>query len=77
MAEEKKAARAPKSRRKVIGFLLTKIEKELKKKEKETKATLADYIRLTQIDRELEEQEQPGEIIITWAEPVEKQNVER
>ena len=75
--EHKKAGRAPRNRRKLIRTLLTKIEKEFKNKEKETKATLADFIRLTQLERELEEEEQPREIIITWAEPSEKQSVER
>ena len=72
-----KAERAPKDRRKVIRSLLNKIEKELKKKDKETKATMADFIRLTQLERELEEDEQPREIIITWAEPPETQSAER
>ena len=49
-----------------------KIEKSLKSKT--PKATLADFIRLTQLERELEEEEQPGEIIITWAEPREKRD---
>jgi hypothetical protein len=38
---------------------------------------VADFIRLTQLERELEEQDQPREIIITWAEPAEKYSVER
>lgn len=75
--ESNKAERAPKDRRKVIRSLLNKIEKELKKKDKETKATMADFIRLTQLERELEEDEQPREIIITWAEPPETQSAER
>jgi len=75
--ESTKAERAPKDRRKVIRSLLNKIEKELKKKDKETKATMADFIRLTQLERELEEDEQPREIIITWAEPPETQSAER
>lgn len=28
--------------------------------------TLADFIRLTQLERELEDEEQPREIIVTW-----------
>ena len=70
--EQKKAARRPKNRKRLIGTLLRKIEKEFKTKGKETKATVADFIRLTQLERELEEQDQPREIIITWAEPAEK-----
>ena len=75
--EQKKTVRSPKNRRKVIHALLNKIEKELKAKDKETKATMADFIRLTQLERELEGEEQPREIIITWSEPAETQNVER
>lgn len=75
--EQKKSGRKPKNRKRVIRTLLSKIEKEFKAKGKETKATVADFIRLTQLERELEAEEQPGEIIITWSEPVEKQSVER
>ena len=67
--------RAPKNRTKLIRTLLRKIEKEFKNKE--TKATMADYIRLTQLERELEDQEQPREIIIRWSEPAEKLSIER
>lgn len=38
---------------------------------KELKFTLADFIRLTQLERELEQEEQPKEIIVTWKEPAE------
>jgi hypothetical protein len=38
---------------------------------------MADYIRLTQLERELEDQEQPREIIIRWSEPAEKLSIER
>jgi len=73
----KRAGRAPKNRRELIGSILDKIEKEFEDENKQTKATLADFIRLTQLERELEAEEQPGEIIITWAEPSEKHSVER
>jgi len=36
------------------------------------RVTLADFIRLTQLERELEQDEQPREIIVTWKEPTEK-----
>ncbi len=39
---------------------------------KNSKVTLADFIRLTQLERELEEEEQPREIIVTWKDPAEK-----
>jgi len=75
--EHKKAERTTDSRRKLIHNLLKKIEKEFKDKNKETRATMADFIRLTQLERELEEEEQPREIIITWSEPHEEPGVER
>ncbi len=72
--QSKPAGRAPK-RKRLIRTLLRKIEKEFKTKE--TKATMADYIRLTQLERELEDQEQPREIIIRWSEPAAKLSIER
>ena len=53
-----------------IGKLLADIEERLDLKT--NKVTLADFIRLTQLERELEEEEQPREIIVTWKEPAEK-----
>jgi hypothetical protein len=50
--------------------LLIDIEKRLDLKN--SKVTLADFIRLTQLERELEEEEQPREIIVTWKDPAEK-----
>jgi hypothetical protein len=38
------------------------------------KVTLADFIRLTQLERELEQEEQPKEIIVTWKEPSEERS---
>jgi hypothetical protein len=69
------AAREPKggskdSRRRRISKLLVEIEKRLDLKT--SKVTLADFIRLTQFERELEEDEQPREIIVTWKDPAEK-----
>ena len=63
------------SRTQLIRALLSKVEKEFNPKE--TKVTLADFVRLVQLERELEEEEQPREIIIRWSEPVEKQSTER
>jgi hypothetical protein len=72
------AARAPirkkpsreKARRERITKLLIGIEKKLDVEN--SKVTLADFIRLTQLERELEEEEQPREIIVTWKDPAEK-----
>jgi hypothetical protein len=58
------------SRKQRISKLLIDIEERLDFKT--NKVTLADFIRLTQLERELEEEEQPREIIVTWKEPAEK-----
>jgi hypothetical protein len=50
--------------------LLKKIEAQLDVGE--MKITLADFIRLTQLERELEQDDQPREIIVTWKDPSEK-----
>ena len=71
VAEEKKE----KSRKELVKELLAKIEKDIN--EEKTKVTVADYIRLTQLEKELEEQEQPREIIIRWSEPPERPSLER
>jgi hypothetical protein len=57
--------------------LRRRIRKLLKDAEKRldlenSKVTLADFIRLTQLERELEEEEQPREIIVTWKDPAEE-----
>ena len=75
MEQNTKTEEAGKTRRKLIRELLEKIENDFNVTA--AKVTLADYIRLTQLERELEEQEQPREIIITWSEPAEKQRIER
>ena len=58
------------SRRQRITKLLIGIEKKLDIEN--SKVTLADFIRLTQLERELEEEEQPREIIVTWKDPADK-----
>ena len=58
------------SRRQRITKLLIDIEKRLDLEN--SKVTLADFIRLMQLERELEEEEQPREIIVTWKDPAEK-----
>ena len=63
-------ARRRGSRKQRISKLLIDIEERLDLKT--NKVTLADFIRLTQLERELEEEEQPREIIVTWKEPAEK-----
>ena len=60
------------SRRQRIAKLLADIEKRLDIDN--SKVTLADFIRLTQLERELEEEEQPREIIVTWRDPAERRS---
>jgi hypothetical protein len=50
----------------VVEKLLKNVEKKLGSKD--AKATLADYIRLVQLQQELEEEE-PKDITVTWVEP--------
>jgi hypothetical protein len=64
------ASRRRGSRKQRIRKLLIDIEERLDFKT--NKVTLADFIRLTQLERELEEEEQPREIIVTWKEPAEE-----
>jgi hypothetical protein len=58
------------SRRQRIARLLADVEKRLNMDER--KVTLGDFIRLIQLERELEEEEQPREIIVTWKDRAEK-----
>lgn len=58
------------TRKERIRALLSKIEERLDLDK--GKVTLADFIRLTQLERELEEEEQPREIIVTWKDPGER-----
>lgn len=50
----------------VVKRLLENVEKKLSGQE--VKATLGDYIKLVQLQKELDE-EQPTEIKVTWVEP--------
>ena len=61
-----------KSRKDLITSLLSRIEKQLDTQQ--TKVSLADFIRLIQLQRELEQEEQPAEVIVTWKDLSEKQN---
>jgi hypothetical protein len=78
MAREiKKPAEAPskEKRRERISELLKAIEDRLE--DAAGKATLSDYIRLTQLERELEEEEPPREIKVTWIYRQEKSAIEK
>lgn len=51
----------------VVSTLLKKLEQKLS--DDELRATLGDYIRLVQLRKELEDDEEPREIKVTWVEP--------
>jgi hypothetical protein len=71
-ARKKPRSRLAGTRRQRIGKLLSEIEKRLDIEN--TKVTLGDFIRLTQLERELEDEEQPREIIVTWQDPADKRS---
>lgn len=52
----------------MVKKLLKQVERKLS--ENEVKVTLGDYIRLVQLEKELEEDE-PREIKVTWVNPEE------
>jgi hypothetical protein len=60
MSPQKRQAR-------VVGTLLKKLEQKLS--DDELRATLGDYIRLVQLRKELEDDDEPREIKVTWVEP--------
>jgi hypothetical protein len=64
---------ATKSRKERVRELLGLMETSLAAKA--AKATVADFIRLTQLERELEQDEQPGKVVVTWEESPEMHNV--
>ena len=67
--DESRYGKVRRSRKKLIGKLLGKIEARLNVEE--TRITVADFIRLMQLEREFEQEEQPREIIVTWKDPLE------
>ena len=50
----------------VLKKLLKIVEKKLT--EKDIKATLGDYLKLVQLQKELDEEQEPKEIKVTWVE---------
>ncbi len=61
-----------KSRKELIADLLSRLEQQLDAET--TRVTLADFIRLIQLQRELDQEEQPAEVIVTWKDLSEKQD---
>jgi hypothetical protein len=64
--EETERKQKKKTQAAVVEKLLKNVEKKLAGKE--VKATLGDYIKLVQLQSELEEEE-PKDITVTWVEP--------
>jgi hypothetical protein len=64
-----------KSRKQQIRDLLSKMKKSLNGKA--ANATVADFVRLTQLERELERDEPPRKVVITWRESPEIQHFEK
>ncbi len=62
---ERRVRRREKHRRRMISSLLTKVEDRVD----EMKPTVVDYIRLTQLERELDGTEQPTEVRASWQKP--------
>ncbi len=66
-----KASRAkPRRTRDKAAFVrevISKIEEKLRKDD--AKPSVGDFIRLVQLEKELEEEEQPKEIQVSWVEP--------
>ena len=65
--------RAKKSKAEVVQKILKRMEQKLSKED--VKATLGDYIRLVQLEKELEDEE-PREIKVTWIEPAKTESDE-
>jgi hypothetical protein len=57
----------PMSRKQQVQALLSKMDSSLDLKAE--KASVADFIRLTQLERELEQNEPVRKVVVTWKEP--------
>ncbi len=66
----KSAAGSRRGRKRRVTDLLRQIETKLTVEN--MKISLGDFIRLMQLERELEQDEQPREVIITWKDPSER-----
>lgn len=73
--EETKSTRKSVAKSKSKAELVSKVIEEFEKKlnSDQLKPTVGDFIRLLQLEKELEE-EQPREIEVTWVEPDEKKD---
>ena len=71
-AEPDNAGSQSKSKTELVDKMIRSIETKLDSQE--IKATLSDFIRLLQLQKELAE-EKPREITVRWVEPSEKESV--
>ena len=69
MAEKKEDLDARRQQARIVKGLLTKLAKDLKKDG--AKSTLADYIRLVQLQKDLDKDE-PRDIKVGWVDHLEK-----
>ena len=67
--KSKEKEKGSQSRIEKIRGLLKKMENGIKT---QSKVSISDFIRLTQLERELEQEEQPGEVIARWEDLAEK-----
>ena len=69
MAIQIQTRKSPSARRgRIISRLLNQFVKKINA-DKDAKVSLADFIRLLQLEREFLGVEQPREIIVSWEEP--------
>ena len=69
---ERRVRERSKHRRRMISGLLTKVEERLD----DVKPTVVDFIRLTQLEREMEGPEQPREVKVSWTRRREGSGIE-
>jgi len=62
--------RRRRTKKQLIAEVIGKIEERID--QKEFKPTVGDFIRLLQLEREMEEEKQPKEIKVSWVEPEEE-----
>lgn len=67
--------RSRRTKKQLIAEVIGSIEERID--QKELKPTVGDFIRLLQLEREIEEEEQPKEIKVSWVEPEEEEEEEK
>ncbi len=67
--QEDEEEEPPKTRREKIAALVESVNKRMGTAD--GKSSVADFIRLLEYQREIEAEEQPREMKVTWSEPLE------